>query len=109
MSDVMIVMTAALAAEMLLLVVGLLVYALFKERAARRRDKKAMRVLIARIDKSRGEREATIEEFLKGRMGLVGEALVVEGFGLGKGLLGALGPNLAGGHAKACPQTGRRP
>ena len=75
MSNVMLVMTAALAAELFLVLLGLLLFSWIKNRAARNRDIKAMRVLVARIKKSMDERDAEIEGFLADGMGLSGEPL----------------------------------
>jgi len=75
MSSVMIVMAAALATELLLVLLGLLLYAWIRERAARRRDNQAMRVLVKRIKDASGERETAIQQFLAERVGLAGEPL----------------------------------
>ena len=75
MSNVMVVMAAALAAELLLVLFGLLLFAWIRSRAARNRDNKAMRVLITRIKNSMAERDAEVGRFLADNMGLSGEAL----------------------------------
>jgi hypothetical protein len=75
MSNVMVVMTAALAAELLLLLVGLLLFSWIRNRAARRRDNQAMRVLVTRIKQATAERELVLGRFLSERMGLAGESL----------------------------------
>lgn len=75
MSDTMVVMVAALAAEVLLLLFALLGFAWFRNRAAQRRDDKAIRVLVTRVKNAKTEREATIARFLGERMGLAGEPL----------------------------------
>lgn len=75
MSDTMIMMLAMLAAELVLLLLVLLAVAWFRGRAARRRDERAIRVLVTRIKNSRAERETGIERFLDERMGLSGAEL----------------------------------
>jgi hypothetical protein len=75
MSDTMITMLALLAAELLLLLLVLLSVAWFRGRAARRRDERAIRLLVTRIRNSRAERETGIERFLDERMGLSGAEL----------------------------------
>jgi len=75
MSEVMVTMMAALAAELLLVLLVLLLVAWFRNRAARRRDHKATRVLVARVKNSRNEREAAIASYLVERMGMSGEPL----------------------------------
>lgn len=75
MSDTMITMLALLAAELLLLLLVLLAVAWFRGRAARRRDERAIRLLVTRIRNSRAERETGIERFLEERMGLSGAEL----------------------------------
>ena len=75
MSEVMILMSAILAGELLLVLLVLLSYAWFRNRALRRRDTKAIRVLATRIKNSRTERETKIARFLGEQMGISGEAL----------------------------------
>lgn len=75
MTELMVTMMAALAGELLLVLFVLLLVAWFRGRAARRRDSKAIRVLVTRIKNSKGEREATIERYLGERAGLSGEPL----------------------------------
>ncbi|MCW9077654.1 MAG: hypothetical protein OQK74_00605, partial [Gammaproteobacteria bacterium] len=75
MSEVMILMSAILAGELLLVLLGLLSYAWFRNRALRRRDTKAIRVLATRIKNTRTERETKIVQFLGEQMGISGEAL----------------------------------
>lgn len=75
MSQVMVVMLAALAAEILLLAFAALLVSWLRNRAARRRDLQAMRGLLARVKKGKAEREAVIGSFLGERMGLAGENL----------------------------------
>jgi len=74
-SEVMVLMSAILAGEMLLVLLGLLSYAWFRNRALRRRDAKAVRVLATRIKNTRTERETKIAQFLGEQMGISGEAL----------------------------------
>ena len=59
----------------LLLLLVLLSAAWFRGRAARRRDERAIRLLVTRIRNSRAERETGIERFLDERMGLSGAEL----------------------------------
>jgi hypothetical protein len=68
-------MSAILAGELLLVLLVLLSYAWFRNRALRRRDTKAIRVLATRIKNSRTERETKIARFLGEQMGISGEAL----------------------------------
>ncbi|MDJ0740119.1 MAG: hypothetical protein QNJ91_10395 [Gammaproteobacteria bacterium] len=75
MSQTMLVMLGALAAEVVLLALLLLGIAAWRSRAQRKRDIKAARTLVARIKNGKGEREQTIVEFLEQGMGLSGEAL----------------------------------
>ena len=75
MSETMLIMYAALGAELLLLLFVLLTVSWFRKQAARRRDGKAIRALVARIRKGKTEREAAIERFLSDGMGLSGEPL----------------------------------
>jgi hypothetical protein len=75
MSEVMILMSAILAGELLLVLLVLLSYAWFRNRALRRRDTKAIRVLATRIKNTRTERETKIAQFLGEQMGISGEAL----------------------------------
>jgi hypothetical protein len=75
MSNTMISMLAMLAGELVLLLLVLLSIAWFRGRAARRRDERAIRLLVTRVRNSRTEREAGIGRFLDERMGLSGDAL----------------------------------
>lgn len=75
MSEIVVVMAAVLAGELLLALLVLLAVAWFRERAARRRDSKAIRVLVTRIKNTKMERETTIGRFLGEQMGLSGEPL----------------------------------
>lgn len=75
MSDPMISMLAMLAGELVLLLLVLLSIAWFRGRAARRRDERAIRLLVTRVRNSRTERETGIGRFLDERMGLSGEDL----------------------------------
>ena len=75
MSDTMITMLVMLAAELVLLLLVLLSVAWFRGWAARRRDERAIRLLVTRIRNSRAERETGIERFLDERMGLSGAEL----------------------------------
>ena len=75
MSDTMIMMLVMLAAELVVLLLVLLSVAWFRGRAARRRDQRAIRLLVTRIRNSRAERETGIERFLDERMGLSGAEL----------------------------------
>ncbi len=75
MSEVMILMSAILAGELLLVLLVLLSYAWFRNRALRRRDTRAIRVLATRIKNTRPERETKIAQFLSEQMGISGEAL----------------------------------
>ena len=74
MSEVMVLMSAILAGELLLVLLVLLSYAWFRNRALQRRDAKAVRVLATRIKNTRNEREARIARFLSEQMGISGEA-----------------------------------
>ena len=75
MSQTMLVLLGALGAELLLLLIVLLAVAFFRNRAASRRDQRAMRALIARVKKGKAEREQLLEQYLAERMGLSDPAL----------------------------------
>ena len=75
MSDSMVLLLAGLAGETLLLVFVALVVSWVRNRAARRRDRKAMQALVARVKQAKPEREALIGQFLSEQMGLAGEVL----------------------------------
>ena len=80
MSNTMIWMLAALGGELLLLVLVLLLVSWVRNRAARRRDQKAMQALAARVRKGRSDREAVLQAFLARSLGLEGEALTADSF-----------------------------
>jgi hypothetical protein len=71
----MLMMAAALGAEVLLLLLVAMGVVIVRGRSAKRRDRDAMRALIARVKKGKPEREKVIEQFLMQRMSLEGEAL----------------------------------
>jgi hypothetical protein len=75
MTAAMLMMLAALGAELVLLLVVVLAISWFRQRAARRRDSEAIRTLVKRIKKATAEREAAVSGFLGERMGMSGEAL----------------------------------
>lgn len=75
MSEVTVMVIAAFAAELVLVLFVLLLVAWFRSRAARRRDNKAMRVLVTRIKNGSSEREAGMTRYLGEQMGLSGDAL----------------------------------
>lgn len=75
MSDTMLMMAVALGAEVLLLLLVVMGVVIVRGTSAKRRDRDAMRALIARIKKEKPEREKAIEQFLAQRMSLEGEAL----------------------------------
>jgi hypothetical protein len=64
MSQTMIVMSAALGAEIVLLLIVALSVAYLRNRAARRRDHAAIQALIARVRQERPQREQAIGQFL---------------------------------------------
>lgn len=84
MSQTMIVMLAALGAELVLLALVLLGVAYLRSRAARRRDAAAVRSLVARVRQERPQRERAIEEFLSARLGYEGDALRLSTIALGR-------------------------
>ena len=69
MSQTMIVMGAALGAEIVLLLIVALSVAYLRNRAARRRDHAAIQALIARVRKERPQREQAIARFLGSGLG----------------------------------------
>lgn len=75
MSDMMLLMLAGLGGELLLLVFVALVVSWARNRAARRRDAKAMQALVARVKQGKAEREALLGKFLSEQMGLSDEVL----------------------------------
>ena len=75
MSQTMLIMLAALGAELFLLLLVLLSVSWFSNRGARQRDAKAATALIARVKKEKPERAAAIEKFLNAGMGMEGEVL----------------------------------
>ncbi|MGD8956531.1 MAG: hypothetical protein PVJ03_04305 [Chromatiaceae bacterium] len=66
---------ALLVAEGVLLLLALLTVSWFRDNAARRRDNQAIETLVARVNKSRAQRESVIEGFLAERMQMSGAAL----------------------------------
>jgi len=66
---------ALLGAEVLLVLFVLLFISWLRAGAARRRDAKAVKQLIASVRKAKPDREKTIEQFLANNMGLQGQAL----------------------------------
>ena len=66
---------ALLVAEGVLLLLALLTVSWFRDNARRRRDNRAIETLVARVNKSRAERESVIEGFLTERMQMSGEPL----------------------------------
>lgn len=75
MSQTMIVMSAALGAELVLLLIVALSVAWLRSRAARRRDRAAIQALVARVRQERPQREQAIAEFLGTRLGYQDAAL----------------------------------
>jgi len=75
MSHSLLVLFAALGGELLLLLLGLLALSWGRNRRARRRDEQAIRALVARANRAKGEREAVIARFLADHVGLSGESL----------------------------------
>ena len=82
MSQTMLWVAAALAGELVLLLLVLLTVSWLRTRAARRRDVKAMQALVGRIRTAQPQREAALAEFLAGNYGLEGEALSAATAGL---------------------------
>lgn len=70
----MLLMLAGLGAELVLVVLGLLSVSWLRNRAARRRDVKAMAALVARVRKGKAERLAALRTFLQDRLGLEDDA-----------------------------------
>ncbi len=66
---------ALLMAEGVLLLLALLTVSWFRDNASRRRDNQAIETLVARVNKSRAERESVIEGFLAERMQMSGKPL----------------------------------
>jgi len=89
-SDTMVWMLAALGGELVLLLLALLVFAWMRNRAARRRDAKAVRVLAERVRQGKSERQATLQAFLASHHGLQGEALTAATTALYRAELGVL-------------------
>ncbi|MCB1802510.1 MAG: hypothetical protein KDI82_12535 [Gammaproteobacteria bacterium] len=75
MSSMMWMMVAGLGAELLLLLLVVLTVSFFRNRAQHRRDQQAAKALVARVKKSKPEREQAIAEFLEQGMGLSGDQL----------------------------------
>ncbi len=67
-------MLAAVAGELLLLLLVFLSIAWFRNRAARRRDVEAMATLVARVRRSKAERYATLQGFVKEKLDLAEDA-----------------------------------
>ncbi|MGB5612506.1 MAG: hypothetical protein WBM67_07615 [Sedimenticolaceae bacterium] len=76
MSEMVIWMFAALGGEILLLLLVLLAFSWFRNRAAGRRDREAIQGLVTRIKNARNEREAAIGRFLDEQIGMSGDALM---------------------------------
>jgi len=76
MSEMMIWIFAALGGEILLLLLVLLAFSWFRNRAAGRRDREAIQGLVTRIKNARNEREAAIGRFLDEQIGMSGDALM---------------------------------
>ena len=75
MSQTMIIMLAALGAELVLLVMVLLAASWFSNRGAKKRDAQAAAALVARVKQAKPERAAAIEKFLSSGMGMEGDQL----------------------------------
>lgn len=75
MSEIMVWMLAALGGELLLMLLALLAFSWFRNRAAGRRDGKAIQVLVSRIKNAKNDRAAAIGRYLKDQMGMSGDAL----------------------------------
>lgn len=75
MSQTMIIMTAALGAELVLLLIVALSVAYLRNRAARQRDRAAIQALVARVRQERPQREQAIAQFLGTRLGYQGSDL----------------------------------
>lgn len=67
-------MLAAVVGELLLVLLVFLSIAWFRNRAARRRDLEAMATLVARIRRSKAERYATLQGFVKEKLDLAEDA-----------------------------------
>lgn len=72
MSQTMIVMSAALAAELVIVLIVVLGVAYLRNRAARRRDRAAIQALVARVRQERPQREQAIAQFLGAGLGYDG-------------------------------------
>jgi hypothetical protein len=68
-------MLVALGTELTLLLLILLAYSWFRNRASSRRDSEAIRALIKRIKDASTEREKEVDRFLGQQMGMCGDAL----------------------------------
>lgn len=66
-------LAGAFVAEVVLLALVLLSIAYARQRAAQRRDREALVRLVARVREQRGEREAAVERFVVGGLGMDGE------------------------------------
>lgn len=75
MSQTMLWVAAALAGELVLLLLVLLTVSWLRTQATRRRDLKAMQALVGRIRNAQPQREAALAEFLGSNYGLEDEAL----------------------------------
>jgi hypothetical protein len=75
MSQTMIVMSAALAAELVIVLIVVLSVAYLRNRAARRRDQAAIQTLVARVRQERPQREQAIAQFLGAGLGYEGAGL----------------------------------
>ena len=75
MSDSLVMMLSALGAEILLLALIVLGISFYRNRAARRRDQRAIQTLVERVRQQRPEREKAIGQYLEQRLGLTGGPL----------------------------------
>ncbi|MCP5298521.1 MAG: hypothetical protein H6954_02335 [Chromatiaceae bacterium] len=75
MSTTMLIMLVGLGSELVLLLLVVLTVAFLRARAARKRDLKAAKTLIARIKNGKAERERALAHFLEHNMGMSGDAL----------------------------------
>jgi hypothetical protein len=71
----MLMMLAAVAAELVLLLFVFLTVAVLRGRSEKNRDRDAMRDLVARVKQAKPQREQVIEKFLMQRMAMSGDAL----------------------------------
>lgn len=90
MSNTMLMMSAALAGEVVLLVLVLLTVAYLRGRAQKNRDRKAVATLFARIKNGKVEREKTIVQFLEQDLGLSGDGLQKARVAIMRGEMGLL-------------------